>query len=133
MRVLIVEDNETLCQFLSEVLENKGTEAVSSTDGFDGYDKVRPIHTIFLSSMCVWRNTRQPRSFSFFAFADETLRETAPNLGTPLPSKSFSADNIESYTSQNIVSTREKEDQNYPEMDTKLITEPACDHQLEIS
>ncbi len=33
------------------------------------------------------------------------------------------ADNIESYTSQNVVYTREKEDQNYAEVDTKLVTE----------
>ncbi len=33
------------------------------------------------------------------------------------------ADNIESYTGQNVVYTREKEDQNYAEVDTKLVAE----------
>jgi phospholipid transport system substrate-binding protein len=33
------------------------------------------------------------------------------------------ADNIESYTSEYVVYTREKEDQNYAEVDTKLVTE----------
>ncbi len=33
------------------------------------------------------------------------------------------ADNIESYTSQNILYTRESEDQNYAQVDTKIVTE----------
>jgi phospholipid transport system substrate-binding protein len=33
------------------------------------------------------------------------------------------ADNIESYTSQNVLYTREKEDQSYAEVDTKIVTE----------
>jgi phospholipid transport system substrate-binding protein len=33
------------------------------------------------------------------------------------------ADNIESYTGQNVVYTREKEDQNYAEVDTKLVAD----------
>jgi phospholipid transport system substrate-binding protein len=33
------------------------------------------------------------------------------------------ADNIESYTSQDVLYTRESEDQNYAEVDTKIVTE----------
>ena len=33
------------------------------------------------------------------------------------------ADNIETYTSQDVVYTREKEDQNYAEVDTKIVTD----------
>jgi phospholipid transport system substrate-binding protein len=33
------------------------------------------------------------------------------------------ADNIESYTSQNVLYTREREDQNYAEVDTTIVTE----------
>ena len=33
------------------------------------------------------------------------------------------ADNIESYTSQNVLYTRESEDQNYAQVDTKIVTE----------
>jgi phospholipid transport system substrate-binding protein len=33
------------------------------------------------------------------------------------------ADNIESYTSQNVLYTREREDQSYAEVDTKIVTE----------
>ena len=43
------------------------------------------------------------------------------------------ADNIESYTGQNVVYTREKEDQNYAEVDTKLVADKrtARDRQLQ--
>ena len=39
MRVLIVDDDETFCQLLAEVLENKGMQVVWTTDGLAGFEK----------------------------------------------------------------------------------------------
>ena len=38
MRVLIVDDDETFCQLLAEVLEGKGINVVWTTDGLEGYE-----------------------------------------------------------------------------------------------
>ena len=37
MRVLIVDDDETFCQFLAEVLQNNGMQVVWTTDGIAGF------------------------------------------------------------------------------------------------
>jgi DNA-binding response OmpR family regulator len=34
VRVLIVDDDETFCQLLAEVLEDKGIQVVWTTDGY---------------------------------------------------------------------------------------------------
>ena len=39
MRVLVVEDDEIFCQFLTEILESRAIEVVQSTDGLAGYEK----------------------------------------------------------------------------------------------
>jgi CheY-like chemotaxis protein len=38
MRVLIVDDDETFCQLLAEVLEGRGIKVVWTTDGLAGYE-----------------------------------------------------------------------------------------------
>ena len=107
VRVLIVEDDETFCQFLSEVLKDKGAEVVSSTDGFDGYDKAwSDPYDLFILDVrmpgllgteiaeALKEKNPSAKVILISAFADETLRETAINLGTPLLSKPFSADDL---------------------------------------
>ena len=39
VRVLIVEDEETFCQFLAEILESKGMQVVWTTDALEGLKK----------------------------------------------------------------------------------------------
>jgi CheY-like chemotaxis protein len=107
VRVLIVEDDETFRQFLSEVLEAKGAEVASSTDGFDGYDKASSNpYDLFIfdvripgpsgTEIAEAIRARNPAAkvVLISAFADETLRETASSLGAPLLSKPFSADDL---------------------------------------
>ena len=107
MRVLIVEDDKTFCQFLSEVLKDKGAEVVSSTDGFDGYDKAWSNgYDLFILDVrmpgllgteiaeALKEKNPAAKVILISAFADERLRETASNLGTPLLSKPFSADDL---------------------------------------
>ena len=107
MRVLIVEDDETFRQFLSEILENKGNEVVSSTDGLDGYEKAwsYPYDLVILdvrtpgllgTEIAEALKEKHPAAkvVLISAFADESLREVAADLGTPLLSKPFSADEL---------------------------------------
>ncbi len=39
VRVLVVDDDETFCQLLAEVLESKGINVAWTTDGLEGYEK----------------------------------------------------------------------------------------------
>ena len=49
MRVLIVDDDETFCQLLAEVLQNKGMQVVWTTDGLEGYDmSTQQVYDIFI-------------------------------------------------------------------------------------
>ena len=49
MRVLIVEDDEIFCQFLTEILESKAIEVVRATDALAGYEKAwsYPLRSIY--------------------------------------------------------------------------------------
>jgi DNA-binding response OmpR family regulator len=38
MRVLVVDDDETFCRFLAEILEAQGMEAVWTTNGLVSYE-----------------------------------------------------------------------------------------------
>lgn len=107
MRVLIVEDDEIFCQFLTEILESKGIEADRSTDGLDGYEKawsfpydlfILDVHMPGLTGTEIAEALKQknPRVkvILISAFADETLRQAALNMAAPLLSKPFSADDL---------------------------------------
>jgi CheY-like chemotaxis protein len=103
VRVLIVEDDETFCAFLTEILQRQGNEVVCSTDGLDGYQKAQscPYDLIILDvrmpgllgteiAAALKQQTPSVRIILISAFADASLRDTASNLGTPLLSKPFS-------------------------------------------
>jgi DNA-binding response OmpR family regulator len=107
VRVLIVEDDETFCQFLSEILEDRGNEVVSSTEGLDGYQKawsypydvfILDVHMPGLLGTEIAEALKEKnptaRVIMISAFADDALRETASHLGTPLLSKPFSAEDL---------------------------------------
>lgn len=107
MRVLIVEDDETFCQFLTEVLESKGIEVVCSTDGLDGYEKLWSCpYDLFILDVrmpgllgteiaeALKEKNPAAKVILISAFADERLREAAANLGASLLSKPFSADDL---------------------------------------
>jgi CheY-like chemotaxis protein len=103
VRVLIVEDDETFCAFLTEILQRQGNEVVCSTDGLDGYQKAQscPYDLIILDvrmpgllgteiAAALKQQTPSVRIILISAFADASLRDTASNLGTLLLSKPFS-------------------------------------------
>jgi DNA-binding response OmpR family regulator len=107
VRVLLVEDDETFCQFLSEILEAKGAEVVSMTDGVDGYEKAWSYpYDLFIFDVrmpgllgteiaeALKEKNPAAKVILISAFADETLRKTAEKLRTPLLSKPFSAEDL---------------------------------------
>jgi DNA-binding response OmpR family regulator len=107
VRVLIVEDDEIFCQFLTEILESKAIEVVRATDGLAGYDKAWSFpYDLFIldvrmpgllgSEIAEALKQKNPaaRIILISAFADETLREAAAKLRAPLLSKPFSADDL---------------------------------------
>jgi DNA-binding response OmpR family regulator len=92
---------------LAEILEDHGIEVVWSTDGGDGYEKARscPFDLFILDvrmpgllgteiAQTLKEFNPDARIILISAFADETLRETAANLGAPLLSKPFSTTDL---------------------------------------
>jgi CheY-like chemotaxis protein len=108
VRVLIVEDDEIFCQFLAEILESKGMQVVWTTDALEGLKKSQsyPGYDLFildvrmpmlLGTEIAWvLKQDQPKAkvILISGFADESLREIASRLGTPLMSKPFSAQDL---------------------------------------
>ena len=107
MRILIIEDDETFCQFLAEILQSRGNEVVSSMDGVDGYEKawaspydlfILDVRTPGLLGTEIAEALKQknPRAkvILISAFADGTLRHAAEKLQAELLSKPFSADDL---------------------------------------
>ena len=104
MRVLIVDDDETFCQFLAEVLEEKGIEVSWTTDGLKGYEtSLYESYDLFIldQKMPLVLGTElveelkhdnpEVKIILISAFADETLRDETQTFGVPLLSKPFSA------------------------------------------
>jgi CheY-like chemotaxis protein len=104
VRVLIVEDDETFCAFLTEILRRRGNDVVCASDGLDGYRKAQscPYDLIILDvrmpgllgteiAEALKQKTPSVKVILISAFADASLRETASNLEIPLLSKPFSA------------------------------------------
>lgn len=102
MRVLIVDDDETFCCFLAEVLEGKGFDVAWTTDTMAGYGMA--LHCpydlfIFDVRMPLLLGTEfaeglkkdypEARVILISAFADEALLRTATSLGAFLLSKPF--------------------------------------------
>ena len=107
MRVLIVDDDETFCQLLAEVLENKGIQVLWTTDGLSGYEKSidEPYDLFILDQRMplvlgteliegLKRNNPQAKIILISAFADTALQRRSQNLGVPLLSKPFAADRL---------------------------------------
>jgi DNA-binding response OmpR family regulator len=107
VRVLIVDDDGTFCQFLAEVLEDKGIQVVWTTDGLAGYEKsLYESYDLFILDERMplvlgtelvedlKRDNPQARIILISAFADETLQKTTQRLGVPLLSKPFAAERL---------------------------------------
>ena len=107
MRVLIVDDDETFCQLLAEVLEDKGMQVVWTTDGLAGYEKsLYESYDLFILDERMplvlgtelvedlKRDNPYAKVILISAFADEALQKRSQRLGVPLLSKPFEAERL---------------------------------------
>ena len=107
MRALIVDDDQTFCEFLSEVLADKGIEGIWATDGVEGYamwchqpfDLV--ISDVRMPSLLgtelaerLKRDNPHVKIILISAFADEASFDMSRSLGVPLLSKPFVPDRL---------------------------------------
>jgi len=106
-RVLIIDDDETFCEFLAETLDGVGIDTVWTTDGVDGYEKsvsdtfdaiVLDVHMPRVLGTELAKDIKQkkPRAkiILISTFADERLRQIASQLDVALLSKPFSANHL---------------------------------------
>ncbi len=107
MRVLIVDDDETFCQFLAEVLEGQGMEAEWTTDGVGASEKsLHGAYDLFIldermplvsgSELAEDFREENPRAKIILvsAFADDELRTRLQRSGIPVLSKPFTASRL---------------------------------------
>lgn len=105
MRILIVDDDKTFCQFLAEVLEKKGHEVDWTNYALKGYKMSQvKFYDLFVFDvrMPLVFGTELARGLQeefpatkiilISAFADSALRNTAKTLGVPLLSKPFTTE-----------------------------------------
>jgi DNA-binding response OmpR family regulator len=106
-RILVVDDDQTFCQFLAEVLDGKGITVVWTTDGLKGYEtSLYEAYDLFIldqrmplilgTELVEELKKDNPRAKIILtsAFADDALRNKMRGLGVPLLSKPFSADRL---------------------------------------
>jgi two-component system response regulator PilR (NtrC family) len=104
MRALVIDDDETFCRLLVELLEQKGIQAESTTDGFAAYallDRERfdlciidvrmPLVLGTELAEAIQQDRPQSKIILISAFADEALRNFAVRHGIVLLSKPFTA------------------------------------------
>jgi len=105
MRILIVDDDKTFCQLLTELLEDKGHEVEWTSHGFDGYKmSQRKYYDLFIfdvrmpvvlgTELAEGLKEQSPgtKIILVSAFADAPLRSAARSLGIPLLSKPFTTE-----------------------------------------
>jgi DNA-binding response OmpR family regulator len=107
MRVLVVDDDETFCRFLAEILEAQGMEAVWTTNGLVSYEmSTQRYYDVFIidvrmplilgTELAEALKKEHPRAKIILvsAFADETLLHLSERIGVPVLSKPFSANRL---------------------------------------
>jgi two-component system, cell cycle response regulator CpdR len=107
MRALIIDDDQTFCEFLTEVLADKGIEGVWTTDGIEAYamccgqpfDLV--ISDVRMPSLLgtelaarLKRDNPHVKIILISAFADDSTVDISTSLGIPLLSKPFVPDRL---------------------------------------
>jgi DNA-binding response OmpR family regulator len=104
VHVLVVDDDETFCQLLAEVLEGRGIKVEWTTDGLEGYEtSLYESYDLFILDQRMplilgtelveelKHDNPEAKIILISAFADETLRDETQSFGVPLLSKPFSA------------------------------------------
>jgi DNA-binding response OmpR family regulator len=107
VRVLIIDDDQTFCELLAEILQAKGMEVIWTTDGFGGYEiSLKQSYDLFIldqrmplvfgTELAEYLREDDPKAkiILISAFADEDLRDIARRIGAPLLSKPFGADRL---------------------------------------
>lgn len=107
IRVLVVDDDETFCRFLTEVLEGRGMAVSWTTDSLAGYrlslqqefdlfvvDVRMPLVLGTEFAEALKKEEPGARIILISAFADKAAREAAKRLGVSLLSKPFSTDSF---------------------------------------
>ena len=107
MRVLIVDDDESFCRLLAEILERKTAEVSWTTDSLKGYQlSRRQSYDLFIFDvrMPLFLGTELAESLKkdrpgariilISAFADDSLQKTSQRIGLPLLSKPFTAERL---------------------------------------
>jgi DNA-binding response OmpR family regulator len=107
LRVLVIDDDETFCQLLAEVLGEKGIHVVWTTDGLEGYemslygryelfilDERMPLVLGSDLAEDLKKDNPEARIILTSAFADEALERRSHKLGVLLLSKPFSPNRL---------------------------------------
>jgi DNA-binding response OmpR family regulator len=113
MRILIVDDDRSFCQFLAELLEEKGHETSWTTHSLQAYKmSLRQLYDLLVldvrmsplpgTELAVGLKELNPGSkiILISAFADAELQNKARSIGVPLLSKPFTADKFFSLVGQ---------------------------------
>ena len=121
MRALIVDDDETFCQFLAEVLEGRGIEVSWTTDGLKGYENsLYESYDLFILDQRMplvlgtelvedlKHDNPKAKIILISAFADQTLQDETEHFGVPLLSKPFGAQRLLQAV-ENILAGSEKQ------------------------
>lgn len=107
MRVLIIDDDESFCPLLAEILERKGAEVSWTTDSCEGYkmssqqrydlfifDVQMPSHLGTELAEGLKKDKPGAKIILISAFADDSLRKISQKIGAPLLSKPFTAERL---------------------------------------
>ena len=107
MRILIVDDDETFCQLLAEILEGRGIQVTWTTDGIAGYERslYEPYDVFIVDQRMplvlgtelvedIKKDNPKAKIILISAFADRALQNMSHTLGVPLLSKPFSAQDL---------------------------------------
>ena len=105
MKILIVDDDQTMCQLLTEVLGNKGHDVDSTNRGIEAYKMAeRKFYDLFVfdvrmpflmgTDLAAGLKEQSPAAkiILISAFADETIQNMAKRIGVPLLSKPFTTE-----------------------------------------
>ena len=109
MQILIIDDDETFCRLLVEVLDGMGLQAAWTTDGFTAYEMLaREDYDLCIIDVrmplvlgtelaeAIREDHPRVKIILASAFADEVLQDYAQRMGILLLSKPFSTHSLRS-------------------------------------
>jgi two-component system, chemotaxis family, chemotaxis protein CheY len=122
LRVLIIDDDETFCQLLAEVLGGKGIDVVWTTDGLKGYEmSLYERYDLFILDQRMplilgtelveelKKDNPAAKIILISAFADEALQSRSQSLGVPVLSKPFSAKRLLQLVESALLHSKQQE------------------------